>query len=61
MLWQAAASDGYDRLVLAVPLPDRDPERRRPELPRWPFVDPVPEAPGRLALFFAPLEPRPEV
>jgi len=36
-------------------------ERRRLELPRCCFFDPVPEAPGRLALFFAPVDPRPDV
>ena len=48
-------------LVFAVPPPDRDPERRRPELPFTPLDEPVPDAPGRFALFFAPVEPRPEV
>jgi hypothetical protein len=36
----------------APPLPDWDPDRRRPELPRVCFFDPVPDAPGRLPLFF---------
>src|SRR5688572_30078193 len=43
------------------PPPDRDPDRRRLELPRTPFLDPVPDGPGRLALFFDPVDPRPDV
>jgi hypothetical protein len=43
------------------PPPDRDPARRRPELPRVPFFDPVPDAPGLFALFRAPVDPRPDV
>ena len=41
--------------------PEREPERRRLELPRTPLLEPVPDAPGRLALFFAPVEPVPDV
>jgi hypothetical protein len=47
--------------LLASPPPEREPARRRLELPFMPFFDPVPEAPGRLALFRAPLDPVPEV
>jgi len=42
------------------PPPDRDPSRRRLELPRVPFFVPVPDAPGRLPLFFAPLDRCPD-
>src|SRR5205085_9318370 len=45
----------------ACPAPEREPERRRPELPPMPFLGPVPEAPGRFLLFFAPVDPVPEV
>jgi hypothetical protein len=41
--------------------PDRDPDRRRLELPLAAFFAPVPEGPGRFALFFAPVDPRPDV
>ncbi|HEV3486046.1 MAG TPA: hypothetical protein VG106_11610, partial [Vicinamibacterales bacterium] len=51
---------GYFFLFVWPP-PERDPDRRRPELPRAPFFDPVPDGPGRLPLFFFPLDPRPEV
>jgi hypothetical protein len=44
-----------------VPLPDREPERRRLELPRVPFLGPVPDAPGRFADLRAPVEPLPDV
>ena len=41
--------------------PEREPDRRRLELPFIPFLGPVPDAPGRFLLFFAPLERRPDV
>jgi hypothetical protein len=47
--------------LLPWPPPDREPERRRLELPDVPFFEPVPDAPGRLALFLATLEPVPDV
>jgi len=43
------------------PPPDRDPDRRRPELLRVAFFAPVPDAPGRFALLRAPDERRPDV
>ena len=39
-----------------LPEPEREPERLRLELPVAFFFGPVPDAPGRLALFFAPDE-----
>ena len=44
--------------LFVCPLPDRDPDRRLPELPRACFFDPVPDAPGRLPLFFFPFAAR---
>jgi hypothetical protein len=50
--------------VFALPFepwpPDRDPDRRRLELGFASFFAPVPDGPGRFALFFAPLDPRPD-
>ena len=43
------------------PEPDREPERRRLALPAMPFFGPVPDAPGRFALFLAPVDPWPDV
>ena len=60
--WRAPLSPTtYPLLRDPRPAPDREPDRRRPELPRVPFLDPVPDAPGRFALFRAPVEPCPEV
>ena len=54
-------ASGYALPFDPCPPPDRDPDRRRLELPRVPLGSPVPDAPGRLALFLAPLDPRPDV
>jgi len=55
------SASGYRFLRDPWPAPDRDPERRRPELLRVAFFAPVPDAPARFALLRAPVEPRPEV
>ena len=46
----------FDLLFEPWPEPEREPERLRLELPVAFFFGPVPDAPGRLALFFAPEE-----
>ncbi len=58
---EPAPSRYFFLLFDPVPAPDREPERRRLELPRVPFFGPVPDAPGRFALFRAPVDPVPEV
>jgi len=61
MLLPAFSSCDRYRFFCPLPAPDRDPDRRRPELPRAAFFAPVPDAPARFALFRAPVEPRPDV
>jgi hypothetical protein len=60
MIAAAAFYFGGQRFFFVAPWPppERDPERRAPELLRAPFLRPVPDGPGRFALFFAPLDRR---